>query len=146
MLGELPQLSSYYLLPLLANRRGITRNASTTPIASRTADRFETSSVTQPNTRIRTDISMSVIVNIIRQVRSRHYKNILSQHHINIANLFNSMNESLRYTVQDEQNAMFKPMESIMCNYAEAQRLLSLAVSTDNNESVEFYSSVIMLL
>ena len=56
------------------------------------------------------------------------------------------MNESLRYTVQYEQNVMFRPAESIMYNYVEAQRLHSLVVSTNNNESAEFYSNIIMLL
>ena len=57
--------------------RDIARTANMTPIASRTANRFEISEVTLPNTRIRIDISISVTVNTIRQVQSRYYKNIL---------------------------------------------------------------------
>ena len=49
------------------------------------------------------------------------------------------MNELLRHIVQHEQNENFRPIESIMHNYAEAQRLFSLAVSIKDNESAEFY-------
>ena len=102
MLGESLQLGSHYLSPPLAATRDIAGNVSVIPIASRTADRFETSSVTLPSTRTRTDISTSVTGTTIRQVRSRRYENILGQHHVNMANLFDSINELLRYTVRHE--------------------------------------------
>ena len=41
---------------------------------------------------------------------------------------------------------MFGPIEGIMHNYIEVQKLYSVAVSTNNNESAEFYSSAIILL
>ena len=143
MLGESPQLGSHLLSPPLAVTRDIAANVNVTPITSRTAERLD--NVTPPNNRTRTD-STSVNGTTTRQVRSRRYENILGQHHVNMANLFNSMNESLRYTVQHEQNAVFGPVENIMRNYAEAQRLRRLAVSTDDNESAEFYSNVIRIL
>ena len=46
--------------------RDITWNFSVTSIASRTANRFEISSVTLTNTRIRIDISILVIGNTMR--------------------------------------------------------------------------------
>ena len=79
--------------------KDIARNINVTPIASKTADRLEIFNVTLSNIRIRIDISMLVTGNIMREVQSRCYKNILGQNYVNIVNLFSSMNKLLRYTV-----------------------------------------------
>ena len=146
LLDEQPQLGLHYLSLPPAIIKDIARNINVTPIASRTADRLEIFNVTLSNIRIRIDISMLVTGNIMREVQSRCYKNILGQNYVNIVNLFSSMHKLLRYTVQHKQNVIFRPAESIIRNYTEAQRLHRLAVSTNDDKSTKFYSNVIILL